>query len=225
MHRSTRRLLAVAAVAALATTACSGVGEPTSNARDPLAELDVVAGAEFLATCTPVGGEADPNRDHEEVDTSPPADVLYADHEERPAHSGPHFGVWELPSVVEPGALADLDERSLVHNMEHGSVVVAVDTAEADAPDPAEVADLAATLVDAGFDSGNAGGAVYAVPYDLDGVPVALRAWGVALDCPTFDADGVAAFVQQHYGTRGEAPEKTLAPYPGTLLDPDESTR
>lgn len=207
----------------LLATGCSTVGEPTSFATDPLAGIDVVAGAEFLATCTDVGGPADDNRAHEDPDTSPPADVLYAEHEERPAHSGPHFGIWELPGVVTDDALPTLDERSLVHNLEHGAIVVAVDLGGPDAPSETEVAKWAALLVDAGFESGDRGGGVYAVPYNLDDGVMALRAWGVALDCPSFDVDGASAFVQQHYGTRGDAPEGNFAPYPGSALDPDES--
>lgn len=203
--------------------ACSGTTDTGTDtaAADALPDFDLATGDELLATCDRIGGAPDPVRDHEDPASAPPADVMYADHEERPAHSGPHFGVWELPGVVDAAGLADLDERSLVHNLEHGSIVVAIDPSHPEAPDGAEVAAWAASLVDAGFSSGRAGGGVYAVGYEgiASGAPVAYRAWGVALDCDGFDVDAASAFVAAHYGTRGDAPEKTLSPYPDDVLD------
>lgn len=203
--------------------ACAGGETSTPVSSEDVAALsaiDVTAGAEELGDCTDVGGPVDEERDHVDPDTAPPADTIYAEHDERPAHSGTHFGIWQLPNDTDGDGLGDFDERALVHNLEHGSVVVAIDTSHPDAPDGAGVAAWAQSLIDAGFDSGNAGGGVYAVTYsDIpSGSPVAYRAWGVALDCEAFSVDAASAFVAQHYGTNGNAPEKTLSPYPDDVL-------
>lgn len=221
-------------LALLVLTACSPGADTTPDGTDVSdtdtsvagdLEVDLDAGREALTSCQEIGGDPDPDRGHEDPDTAPPADVMYEAHAERPAHSGPHFGVWELPSVVTSEELADLDERALVHNLEHGSVVVAIDTTHPDAPDGAEVATWADALVQGGYDSGRAGGGVYAVTYSElpSGMPVALRAWGVALDCSSWSADMGSAFVVTNYGERGRAPEKELSPYPtgdGAIPEP-----
>lgn len=214
-------LLLLAACSPSGSDATPDVDAGASVEAGTSVEADLDAGRAALAACEEVGGDADPVRDHEDPDSAPPADAMYEAHAERPAHSGSHFGVWELPSVVTSEELADLDERALVHNLEHGAVVVAIAADHPDAPDGADVAGWANTLVQGGFDSGRAGGGVYAVTYPTmpTGMPVALRAWGVALDCPSWSADLGSAFVVAHYGERGQAPEKELSPYPDNVIE------
>lgn len=216
----------MAAVLAAAMLAACGGGATSAPLDDEASEvleaIDLDAGEQALDDCTDVGGAIDDDRDHVDPEDAPPADAMYGDHEERPAHSGPHFGIWQLPEDVDADSLSDLDERSLVHNLEHGSIVVAIDPTHPDAPtDTAAIADWARTLMDAGFSSGRAGGGIYTVTYEgiASGAPVALRAWGVALDCDAWDLDAASAFVARHYGERGQAPEKTLSPYPDDVLD------
>lgn len=160
------------------------------------------------AGCTTVA-DGDPLEDRSHLDPAdaPPPAALYPD---RPAHSGRHYGTL-LPL---PAGTAPIDERAVLHNMEHGSVVVWFD------PDaggvPREVADWRDRSAHLGFTSRD-GGAVYAspVPDDLADAPtVALRAWGMAVDCERFDPVVADAFLAEHWGSHGISPEADLSPYP-----------
>lgn len=123
---------------------------------------------------------------------------LYPD---RPATSGPHVG------QVAAGGFYDepVDERLLVHNLEHGYVVLWYD-------DAAGTADALRAWVDGEVASGRP--KVVAAPaYDdelLGGGGVALTAWFQRQACEAFDPAVASAFVGAHHGTAGEAPERTI---------------
>lgn len=168
------------------------------------AALDA-AGCEVL-----VPGEPLADRDHLDPDDAPPAAALYP---ERPAHSGRHYGsLLEVPDRIPP---APIDERAVLHNMEHGSVVVWLDL---DRVGRDEVADAQAWMRERrsqGFESRAAGG-IWVSPAEAitSGKAVALRAWGVAVDCDRFDRTVADAFLQEFWGSNGQSPEANLSPFP-----------
>lgn len=177
------------------------------------------------ALATPACREVDPGdldeRDHLDPAQAPPASELYDT--DLPA-AGPHFEsrnpvVDELPSTP-------LDVRALLHNLEHGAVVVWLNPDRLDAGTLDFAARWRTQLGAAGFDNHDTGAAVFVslVPGHVDSdVAVALRAWGVALDCDAWELAVADAFVGLHYGTRGHAPEADLGPWPsgnGVLVGP-----
>lgn len=210
------------AVAALAATCL--VGCTVSFAPSALEQGARTVVPEALATDVCV--EVDPgdlrDRDHLDPAEAPPASELYDP--DLPA-AGPHFGQWSAP--VDGLPTTSMDVRTLLHNMEHGAVVVWLDPEQLDPGTLAFIAQWRDQLGAAGFDNDDTGAAVFVsrMPGDVEPgkVAVALRAWGVALDCGTWDLAAADAFVGLHYGTRGDAPEADLGPWPsgnGVLVGP-----
>ena len=243
----TQRRIALAAavvlVAGLVATVAVGLRTPSPADGDgrvdgaPLGQ--VLPGAEVpppvdraeaarragAAGCTTVV-ESDPLEDVRHVDPAeaPPPAALYPD---RPANSGRHYGtILPLPdgTATEP-----IDERAVLHNVEHGSVVVWFDETAVGRDGRAAIADWRDGRADLGFTS-SAGGALFATPMpsdltdaapssgDEDPPAVALRAWGQAVDCERFDPLVADAFLAEHWGSHGIAPEADLSPYPEDSL-------
>lgn len=174
-----------------------------------------------LAACTEVEAGDPDDRDHLDPATAPPASELYGD--QLPA-AGQHFRRWS--PVVDELPDTPLDPRALLHNMEHGAVVVWANPGVLDASTLRFIEAWRAQLGAAGFDNADTGAAVFVSRFpdevDVD-AGIALRAWGVALDCDDWDLEVADAFVGLHYGTRGEAPESELGPWPrgnGVLVGP-----
>lgn len=175
-----------------------------------------------IPACTEVEpGDLD-DRDHLEPDEAPPASELYDS--DLPT-TGPHFGRWS--PVIDGLPAEPMDVRALLHNMEHGAVVVWVNPDLLDVGTLDFVEDWRAQLGAAGFDNEDTGAAVFTSRFpgtvgETD-VAVALRAWGVGIDCTGWDLGVADAFVGLHYGTRGAAPESELGPWPsgnGVLVGP-----
>lgn len=175
---------------------------------DEVSDRVAEAGCEVV-----VDGEPLEDRTHLDPDDALPPDALYPD---RPPHSGQHDG--QLLPLPAGTATVPIDERAVLHNMEHGSVVVWFDD-DLSRQERTEVADWRAERGELGFTS-RAGGAIFASPMpNLDDAPtVALRAWGVAVDCERFDPVVADAFLVEHWGSHGEAPEAELSPYPDGSL-------
>lgn len=181
----------------------------------PLDPGEVASRADAAGCVVRVDGEPLEDRDHLDAADAPPAAALYPD---RPAHSGPHYGT-VLPLPVGTSTVP-IDERAVLHNMEHGSVVVWFDPDALSVDDRRVIDDWRDERADLGFTS-NAGGAVFAspVPADLEDPPtVALRAWGVAVDCERFDPVVADGFLAERWGSHGAAPESNLSPYPEESL-------
>jgi hypothetical protein len=203
-------LLALTAVATGATLLASGTG--ADGQLDGRART-VDTAALVAAGCAEVDPGGDADRSHLDPVDTPPAAELYD--VPLPAE-GPHFGAWSPVLAGVPAV--PIDTRAVLHNLEHGAVVVWVDPRVIGERTLREVAAWRDQLGLAGFDNLETGATVFTsrVPDDLEiGVGVALRAWGVAVDCPDWDLAAVDAFVALHYGTRGAAPEAGLGPYPG----------
>ncbi len=136
---------------------------------------------------------------------------------ERPAHSGPHFGMPMAPvGFVEDG----VDERAVLHNLEHGSVIAWFDPAAIEDQGRDELERWVRDRNRAGFNLGGGGVGVIASPFPdgLDGHAVAFRAWGAATDCAHFDATVADAFLASNFGDRGQAPEGRMAGFPSDAL-------
>jgi hypothetical protein len=190
---------------------------PAPLRRSAVDAARAAAGCEVVVDGTPLE-----DRSHLDPQDAPPADVLYPE-ATRPADSGPHFGtVLPIPSGPSP---RPLDERAVLHNMEHGSVVVWFDLAATPGSDVRAMDRWLRDRLALGMVS-DAAGAVFVSPTATigSGKPVALRAWGHGLDCDRFDPVVADAFLIDHWGSHGDAPEARLSPFPeGTLRYADES--
>lgn len=124
-----------------------------------------------------------------------------------PATSGPH---WDSPAAW--GAYpTPQNESQLVHNLEHGGIVIWYD---ADALDADQVAELT-SYVEGQVASGISGRFKFILsPWsgeDFGGV-VAVTAWRQLLVVETFDMDAIRAFADANYLRR--APEPNGGPGP-----------
>jgi hypothetical protein len=164
-----------------------------------------------------VDGQPLEDRTHHDPSTAPPADVLYANSQVRPTHSGPHFA---QPNSAIGGVPSDpLDERATTHNLEHGSVIVWFDPEAVDDATVSDMEDWMQSRQDLGFEDAR-GGNIFVSPYEgmAEGTPISIRAWGYALDCQSWSQDVADAMVIDYWGTHGSAPERNLSPYPADSL-------
>jgi hypothetical protein len=162
-------------------------------------------------------GGAEPLEDRTHLDGAgtETADELYP---QRPPHSGRHLP-HTLPVEVG-GYPAPIDERALVHNLEHGAVALFYDPEQLDDDEVAAIEAWTSERNRGGFfdaQSGSGAG-VLTAPAEpgsiASGAAVALRSWGVATDCDGFDTLVADGFLATHFGDRGAAPERSFAPYP-----------
>lgn len=189
------RVGATAALIAVGTAACAAAAPPAEH--------------EVLAAPTAVSCEAGPVEDEGDPIHVDPQDTateeLYRD---RPPASGPHLGAW-LDARVYDGPV---DERAVVHNLEHGAVAIFYDADRLAAEDLEALTAWAEARNWAGL-ANSAGAGLIVAPFDGDlGSVVALRAWLVAGDCDGFDAVQADEFLREHFGAAGQAPERRLAP-------------
>lgn len=158
-----------------------------------------------------VAPEGDPL--HLDPDGAPPAAELYV---ERPASSGPHFGDW-VPVDVYSDAI---DERAVVHNLEHGAVAAWYDPATVAEDDVDQLIEWAQARNQAGL-ANRAGAGIIVSPFDGElAAPLAFRAWLVAADCQAFNASFADGFLLEHFGEAGAAPEGGLAPDVTRIITP-----
>ena len=187
------------------------------NRRDAAAaraEEEAVAATLDALGCTAEEKREDLGSAHlgpNELEASPP-DTIY---EDRPATSGTHFGNWTMTGVYDV-----VDERVLVHNMEHGYVVAYYDE---DAPEDQVTAlkeyaqqridDNLPKIVVAGWDGALPGEANFA-----------YTAWNVRQMCGEYDEAVFKVFAEKHHSGSGEAPEKELPAHTaeGSGLDPGD---
>lgn len=204
------------------TAARAPLGEvaPGAAVPPPLDPVEVAARTEAAGCEVVVDGAPLEDRSHLDPADAPPPEALYPD---RPPHSGQHYA--SLLPLPEGTPDAPIDERAVLHNLEHGAVVVWFDPGAVGADGRAEIATWRSDRARLGFTS-QARGAVFASPMpDLDAPPaVALRAWGVAMDCERFDPMVADAFLVEHWGSHGDAPEANLSPYPEASLRIAERT-
>lgn len=219
LHEGRRHAHRKTAATAMSTLAVAGViattvaGWPLGQrvAVDPSPFTSGVAADLVAAGCTPVATGNPTSPDHFDPADAPAAEAIY----DVPLPSaGPHLSRFSpTPATMSDAAL---DVRAVVHNLEHGAVAVWVDTDRV-APEMVDaIEQWAAGLHADGFVNNNTGGSIMIspTPPDLAVAPISVRAWGTALDCQAWSPDVADAFVAEHFGTRGRAPEGNMAPYP-----------
>ena len=117
------------------------------------------------------------------------------DYPRTPPNSGPHASSPALPSAPRSGAGAPTVEQ-LVHNLEHGYVVVWYEPAAAD---------------DAALDAALEGAPrkVLAAPWSRGPLPApyVMTAWGHEQRCTVLSRQVVESFYEQYGHTNGDAPE------------------
>ncbi|HKO75388.1 MAG TPA: DUF3105 domain-containing protein [Gaiellaceae bacterium] len=133
-----------------------------------------------------------------------------------PPTSGPHYppgskapAVWNLYDTP-------VDEAALVHNLEHGGVVVQYG---ADVPD-STVEEITRWYQDQDTQNGLVVAPIWpsiqATPPADAGKKIYLTSWTHLMTCPTFDQGAFDNFVDDYRGPSGDAPEKfpldSLAP-------------
>jgi hypothetical protein len=141
-------------------------------------------------------------------------DDLYPD---RPTTSGRHLG-----DVAISGAFDKVvDERLLIHNLEHGYVNIFVHE-DVPAEEWQEVSDFAGGLIGGTTEKIIASRWKADMP---DGAQFAFTAWGARQLCEQWDQGVAESFIDQYHYLEGTAPERTVQPHRGTGsggIDPDE---
>lgn len=175
------------------------------------------AGCEVLTERQPL-----PESYHVDSSDELDPDEVYTD--ARPTHSGPHT-VSTHPVVSSPSS--PISEVSSTHNLEHGSIIAWYDPDEVDSSTQSDIGDWADLLTENGFENAPAGVGVMSSPYEDPGISsgqaIAFRAWGTAMECDEWDETVANAFVAEHFGQRGVAPEAALAgEFPSDILDFDD---
>ena len=212
--RRTARTRQVLALALVVVVVVAGIGLVIVNNR---AEQSAAAAAAEEYDCTEVLVEEDfgggQHLDFAALEANPPSE-LYGN---TPASAGPHLG-----SVAASGVYDEtVDERLVVHDLEHGYVTFWWD------PDaPQETIDAVKEYVNDRLDDYPK---LIAAPYNTD-LPdeqaVNMVAWTFRQSCAGGFSPQVAdAFLDANYGLSGVAPEKNLEPHAadGTgVIDPAE---
>lgn len=154
--------------------------------------------------CTPDEVQEDLGGGHLDGSTlaEQPPDALYPD---RPASSGQHIGNWVKTGVYD----VQLDERLLVHNLEHGYVVAHYGE---NAPDDqvAALKEHAQAQIDGKYKK------LIVAPWEgelPDGKNFAYTGWTQRQACEEFDDVILDAFLVNHHSGEGVAPEKGLSPH------------
>lgn len=169
------------------------------------------------AGCTEVQNPPDAGTGHLDQATlvQRPPETLYTD---RPATSGEHFGQWIKTGVYD----VLIDERALVHNLEHG-YVLAYYTEGAPAEDVTALKQYAQEQIDDGKYQ-----KIIVSPWDgelADGANFAYVAWTHRQLCEEFDDNIFGVFVDDFHSASGDAPpaEKGISPHleeGGGTIDP-----
>ena len=185
-------------------------------------EAEIVARAKVAleeAGCEEIENLDDPGAGHLEqaaLQEQPP-EALYPD---RPAYGGQHYGSW-----IKTGVYDELiDERALVHNLEHGYILAYYD----EGADEAEVAELKAKAQEFIDDDRPK---IIVSPWDGDlpeeGKNFAFVAWTHRQQCEVFNPDIFTVFVDDFHSGNGDAPanEKGIPAHltaGGGTIDPGE---
>lgn len=210
------RLIALGAVAVVALAAIGlVVNNRLAARREANAVLAAAQQQQAALGCTDItqmenlgGGHL---QDAAQIEAADPA-VIYPD---RPASSGEH-----LPAVAATGIYDEqVDERLLLHNLEHGYVNVYYD----EDADPAQV-EAARAYVQGQIDGDRPEMIMspYGEPLQGD-ANFAFASWGWRQLCGGFDENLLGAFLQQHYNT-SDAPEQFTGPHRADqqgVLDPN----
>ncbi len=217
LARARRNRFIVLGLVAVVALAALGVVIQSRLAQQREREANIAAANARLTElgCTEIAEQEDLGGGHltsaEQLTSSPP-EVIYPD---RPASSGLHVGAVAVSGVYDK----QIDERLLVHNLEHGYVNVYYD----EDADPAQVDALRAFAQEQiDGDRPEMIVAPFAEPLQGD-ANFAFTAWNFRQLCGQFDEGVLTAFLDQHYN--GEpAPERFAGPHTGSQsgeIDPN----
>ena len=211
------------AIVALCAVAAAGLGYVVYDriqkaAEDDRQEAQVAAELQELG-CTPITDQPDLGGGHLQLDqaslTAADPALLYSD---RPASSGQHMPQVALTGVYDK----EIDERLLIHNLEHGYVNLYYGP---DA-DPAQVDALktfARTQVEG--PSPKIIVSSYSTPMP-EGANFGFVGWGARQTCGQFKQSVAEVFVRDRY-EHPSAPERNVPPHNdpegGGVLDPGEA--
>lgn len=192
-------------------------GGTESIAEPIVVDIESVVQGSQDASCEQLVVPADFDRTHYTPGSAPEGDALYTD--VRPNAGGPHFET--TYPLSEDGFTGAVDERAVTHNLEHGAVQVWYDADQLDGEAVDEISAWAAKLNTSGFLQQRSSASIFVAPYEggfEDGKTIALRSWGFATNCDSFDENVLNSFVIDHYGNHGSAPEGSGSPFPEDLL-------
>jgi hypothetical protein len=159
------------------TPAATVVPEPTPNDLATLSEIKVPA--------------MDSRRHLERPDE------VHEPYNSTPATSGPHFPVWwQEWGVVDE----ELPDELVIHNMEHGGVIIRYDCPEGCSELVSQLAEVTLRYPK-----------VILSPYSNLGTRVALTAWTYLDKFDEFDEDRIVRFIDAHMNSP-EAPEPLVFP-------------
>ena len=166
--------------------------------------------------CTPDETQEDAGEGHlsnTELAASAP-DTIYPD---RPASSGRHFVNWLKTGVYDQ----QLDERALIHNLEHGYILGYYDKG-ADQEQVTAFKERAQARIDDDLPK------IIVSPWDGDlqgEANFAYVAWNQRQMCAEYDAGVFDLFAEAHHSGNGVAPEKGITPHTeegGGTIDPGD---
>ena len=183
------------------------------NAAQFAAEKEAIAARLDGLGCTPDEETADAGAGHIEAAAlaQNPPDALYPD---RPATSGQHHASWMITGVYDQV----IDERALVHNLEHGYIVAYYDEGAAE-EDVTALKELAQEGIEGKYPKT----IVAQWDGDLGGeANFAYAAWNARQMCAEYDEDVFGLFTSSHHSGEGVAPEKEVPPHtaPDSGIDP-----
>jgi hypothetical protein len=124
------------------------------------------------------------------------ADGTEVEYESEPPTSGPHYASWAPPQIYRDVVADEL----LVHNLEHGHIVIFYDPSLLTDQSAAKISELV-NEYDGQWD------AVLAVPRPDMGNELTLTAWTYKAELDAFDEEVIDAFVDTY---RGRGPENPV---------------
>ena len=186
-----RRLLVLIAAVVAALAGFAALGALTGGGEDDDEAALRALGAPAAEACRPVTDlPASGGSDHR-------AGTI--EYERTPPNSGPHAARW----ATVPRRVLTVDDavpvEQVVHNLEHGYVVVWYDPRTADVRELAEVLGAAEQRK------------LFAAPWPRAPLPApyVITAWGHEQQCSAVSGAAIADFAREHGGTNGDAPEAT----------------
>jgi hypothetical protein len=175
-------VLAVGLVLAAQLLGVFRAGPPPVNLNDPKYGVDQVIGTKY----------PDEGNSHLQAGQR-------ANYKQNPPTSGDH---WPQPQAPTPWGIKDvqLPNEVVVHNLEHGGVVIFYKGLTAEETD--KVKDVVRLLTANGFKK------IVLEPYaDMSDARIALSAWDWGLKLPSYDDVQIVKFVKSHYDGP-DAPER-----------------
>lgn len=216
------RLLIIGALVLifLGLVAAAVMRQRAESARLAAQEQEAIAQLDELG-CTPDEEQDDLGGGHLEstaLAAAPPEDLY--EQTGRPASSGQHFG-----SVFKTGVYDQLlDERILVHNLEHG-YINAYYTEDAPEDEVTALKEFAQEQIDGPYKK------LIVSPWDGEMAEpeanFAFTAWHFRQLCESFDTGVYEVFIRKHHSGAGRAPERTVGAHleaGGGVIDPGEES-